>query len=287
MHSKGIIHRDLKPDNVLLDPEYHTKITDFGTGKIIGKDERARSDSFCGTEAYVSPELLDENDPFASKSSDLWALGIIVYQLLTGKVPFKGETAYKTFESIKKGEFQFPVDYEISSNAKDFIKQLLTLKPEDRLGAISYESLKKHPFFNGIDFTKLHELESPLKLLLHGNEKGNNNNNNSNNNSNGDVNSDDKRSNADDNSKNIKEEENSKHINGDDNSKNNEEDNSKNTNEDDNSKNNQKIEEKSNSNDSSHENNSVEKSSNCEDNSNNSSNENNNLVTESSPPSEN
>lgn len=68
MHSKGIIHRDLKPDNVLLSPNYHSKLTDFGTSKIIGNTEtRQRSDSFVGTEEYVSPELLDDSEPYTTK----------------------------------------------------------------------------------------------------------------------------------------------------------------------------------------------------------------------------
>lgn len=60
LHSRGIIHRDLKPENVLLDEKMHLKLTDFGTAKIIGNEERARANSFVGTAEYVSPELLNE-----------------------------------------------------------------------------------------------------------------------------------------------------------------------------------------------------------------------------------
>eukprot|EP01114_Cavostelium_apophysatum_P008622 TRINITY_DN2123_c0_g1_i1.p1 TRINITY_DN2123_c0_g1~~TRINITY_DN2123_c0_g1_i1.p1 ORF type:complete len:677 (+),score=141.54 TRINITY_DN2123_c0_g1_i1:144-2174(+) len=165
MHSKGIVHRDLKPDNVLLDPQYHAKLTDFGTSKIIGSEQRARSESFCGTEAYVSPELLHDEDPFASKASDLWALGVIIYQMLVGKLPFKGETQFQTFEKIKKREFSFPSEDPLSDAAKDLINQLLTIDPEERIGQ-NYQSLKQHPFFAGLDFDTLPQQTPPLRDLI-------------------------------------------------------------------------------------------------------------------------
>eukprot|EP01117_Protostelium_nocturnum_P008514 TRINITY_DN3051_c0_g1_i1.p1 TRINITY_DN3051_c0_g1~~TRINITY_DN3051_c0_g1_i1.p1 ORF type:complete len:729 (-),score=252.42 TRINITY_DN3051_c0_g1_i1:20-2137(-) len=161
MHSKGVVHRDLKPDNILIGVDFHAKLTDFGTSKELGKDERARSDSFCGTAEYVSPELLNDEDPYCVRSSDLWALGCIIYQLICGKTPFKGETNYFTFELIKKGDLQFPEDFP--EDAKDLVSKLLVSDSSARLGAGEggYAALKAHRFFNGIDFEKLPEMVPP------------------------------------------------------------------------------------------------------------------------------
>jgi len=166
MHLKGIIHRDVKPDNVLLDKNFHAKLTDFGTSKcgFTGENQRARADSFCGTEEFVSPELLLLEDPYSAKSSDIWALGCVLYQLMSGKCPFKGETGYQTFELIKKREFQFPSHF--SPEARDLIDNLLVVDPEQRLGVGEggYAKLKAHSFFNGIDFATVHQ-QTPPKIV--------------------------------------------------------------------------------------------------------------------------
>lgn len=162
MHNRGVIHRDLKPENVLLDDQMHIKITDFGTAKLLPDprkardpmapydmtgsaqdDEATRARSFVGTAEYVSPELLTDKN--ACKASDLWAFGCIIYQLLTGRPPFKAVNEYLTFQKIVGLEYEFPPGFPPA--AKDLVERLLVLDPQRRL---SIEHIKNHEFFDGM-----------------------------------------------------------------------------------------------------------------------------------------
>jgi len=152
LHTNGIIHRDLKPENILLDEGMHVKVTDFGTAKVVGSERNARSNSFVGTAEYVSPELL--NDKVTYKSSDLWALGCIIYQMIAGRPPFRGISEFLVFQKVSTRDFTYPKGFP--ETAKDLINKLLVVDPEQRLGAHGYQELKAHPFFNGINWESLH-----------------------------------------------------------------------------------------------------------------------------------
>jgi 3-phosphoinositide dependent protein kinase-1 len=162
MHKRGVIHRDLKPENILLDSQMHTKITDFGTAKILRSPKRAeegsndmpsldstdipegeRASSFVGTAEYVSPELLTDKN--ACKASDLWAFGCIIFQLLAGRPPFKAANEYLTFQKIVQLDYEFPTGFP--SVARDLVERLLVLDPARRL---PMEHIKNHQFFDGI-----------------------------------------------------------------------------------------------------------------------------------------
>ena len=163
MHSRGVIHRDLKPENVLLDRDMHTKITDFGTAKILpdpaqtGADlapgsptdgaENDRANSFVGTAEYVSPELLQRSN--ACKASDLWAFGCIIYQLIAGRPPFKAANEYLTFQKILSLEYSFPDAFP--PVARDLVERLLVLNPANRLPV---EHIQNHQFFDGVQWGK-------------------------------------------------------------------------------------------------------------------------------------
>ncbi|XP_034414609.1 3-phosphoinositide-dependent protein kinase 1 [Cyclopterus lumpus] len=163
LHNKGIIHRDLKPENILLSEDMHIQITDFGTAKQLSSDSKqARANSFVGTAQYVSPELLTEKS--ACKSSDLWALGCITYQLVAGLPPFRAGNEYLIFQKIIKLEYEFPEKF--FPKAKDLVKQLLSLDPSKRIGCEEmggYDPLRQHPFFDTISWSDLH-LQTPPKL---------------------------------------------------------------------------------------------------------------------------
>ncbi|XP_074821014.1 3-phosphoinositide-dependent protein kinase 1 isoform X7 [Natator depressus] len=166
LHGKGIIHRDLKPENILLNEEMHIQITDFGTAKVLSADSRqARANSFVGTAQYVSPELLTEKS--ACKSSDLWALGCIIYQLVAGLPPFRAGNEYLIFQKIIKLEYDFPEKF--FPKAKDLVEKLLVLDATKRLGCEEmggYGPLKAHPFFESITWENLHH-QIPPKLTAY------------------------------------------------------------------------------------------------------------------------
>ncbi|XP_046660362.1 putative 3-phosphoinositide-dependent protein kinase 2 isoform X2 [Homalodisca vitripennis] len=166
----NVIHRDLKPENILLDENMHVLVTDFGCAKIVHRpqsgtdsdDESARSrrNSFVGTAQYISPELLTDKN--ASFSSDLWALGCIIYQMLTGQPPFQSRSEYLIFQKIQKLEYEFPDNFD--PTAEDLIRKLLVLNPTERLGASDeegYPSIRSHPFFTNTPWNSLASTPPP------------------------------------------------------------------------------------------------------------------------------
>ncbi|OMJ16696.1 3-phosphoinositide-dependent protein kinase 1 [Smittium culicis] len=163
MHNNGVVHRDLKPENILLGKDMNILITDFGTAKVLDdsdhKSSDLRSNSFVGTAEYVSPELLMNKS--SGKSSDIWALGCIAYQLLSGRPPFKGANEYQTFQKILHNEYEFPPHF--SNSAKNLIEKILVLEPKNRLGSghAGISEIKQHDFFEGIDWNALQHQPPP------------------------------------------------------------------------------------------------------------------------------
>lgn len=148
MQLKGVIHRDIKPENLLLTEDYHVKIADFGTVCLIADSQ---SNTFTGTPNYVSPEVLATSK--ASLTSDLWALGCIVYQMFVGRPPFQGESQYLVMQAIKERKLTFPPgERYFPAAAKDLVDKLLIMDPEKRMGANGFGEIKKHPFFANVNW---------------------------------------------------------------------------------------------------------------------------------------
>lgn len=124
--------------------------------------KRERRNSFVGTAQYVSPELL--TDKTASRASDLWALGCIIYQMVAGLPPFRSRSEYMIFQKILKLEYEIPDGF--CELAKSLVRQLLVVEVSQRLGAqdehgSGYPSIRAHAFFDGVDFETLHEQTPP------------------------------------------------------------------------------------------------------------------------------
>ena len=128
LHKKKIIHRDLKSGNVFLMKSGIVKLGDFGISKGL-KSSRDKAITMVGTPYYLSPEII-LNKPYDAKS-DIWALGVLLYELLTFKMPFNAQSLAKLSIKINKGEYAQPSS-TYSSEIRGLLKKCLTLKPEER-----------------------------------------------------------------------------------------------------------------------------------------------------------
>lgn len=161
MHKREIIFRDLKPDNVVIDSEGHCKLTDFGLSKE-GIDDNISANSFCGSLAYLAPEMLALQGH--GKSVDWYLLGVLMYEMLVGRTPYYSTNKEQLLDNIQNGDLFLPRD--LSNQAKSMILQLMDRDPCSRLGssARDAESVKEHPFFNGIDWKKVLNKEYPMPV---------------------------------------------------------------------------------------------------------------------------
>jgi serine/threonine protein kinase len=163
-----------QPENLLLTSDGHIKIADFGSVKptkdtpikVLPNSTNERACTFVGTAAYVPPEVLNSAPP--TFGNDLWALGCTLYQLLSGSSPFKDASEWLIFQRIIARDLKIPEYF--SDDARDLIDKLLDVDPSKRPGAgpDGYVSLKKHPFFRGIDWKNIRSTRAP-KLAMEAN----------------------------------------------------------------------------------------------------------------------
>ena len=141
MHTRvpPIIHRDIKPENILIDNDGKCKLADFGWSNFYyGKKDR---EFYCGTPEYLAPEMV--NKCGHDKSVDIWALGVLLFEMLAGRTPFNliGNDN-ELYNSIKKVDINWPDDFP--KLAKDLISKILCINPKDRL---SLDEIINHQWF--------------------------------------------------------------------------------------------------------------------------------------------
>lgn len=193
LHFHGHIYRDLKPENILLHQSGHIMLTDFdlskgsyppGNPSIVKSNspntppfidtksciKNLRTNSFVGTEEYIAPEVIKSCGH--TSAVDWWTLGILLYEMMYGNTPFKGDGRDETFHQILHKNIQFreqprPYKSHISSQAKDLIRKLLHKDEDKRLGSKSGAcEIKTHAFFKNINFALIRNCTPPIKPLI-------------------------------------------------------------------------------------------------------------------------
>ena len=129
LHAQGIVHRDIKPENVMVTEKDEIRLIDFGLSKVQVTEflnDRA------GTPYYVAPEVIERK---YGKQADIWSLGVILYQIVSGLIPFDADSPDALFKKIKNCEWSFvmPQFKDVSPECKDLITKLLMKDPEERI----------------------------------------------------------------------------------------------------------------------------------------------------------
>jgi len=152
IHKHNTVYRDLKPENIILDEEGHIKVCDFNLAKSgITKEKKATS--FCGSPMYLSPEMVSSDG--VDQRCDIYGIGLILYELVTGWPAFTAEDINQLYIDIKKNRINFQRP-EITGDIKDLLLKILVADPDKR---ITLEEMKKHPFFKDISFLKVYKKE--------------------------------------------------------------------------------------------------------------------------------
>ncbi|CAD7089213.1 unnamed protein product [Hermetia illucens] len=126
-HQKRIIHRDLKAENLLLDSELNIKIADFGFSNEFTPGSKL--DTFCGSPPYAAPELF-QGKKYDGPEVDVWSLGVILYTLVSGSLPFDGSTLRELRERVLRGKYRIP--FYMSTDCENLLRKFLVLNPAKR-----------------------------------------------------------------------------------------------------------------------------------------------------------
>jgi serine/threonine protein kinase len=140
-HQRYIVHRDLKPENLLLDKKHRIKIADFGMASMLPPGSMLETS--CGSPHYAAPEIIS-GEMYSGFESDVWSCGVILYALVTGKLPFDDDNLQRLLQKVRCGLYHLP-SY-LPPQLRSLIHCMLTVDPKRR---ITIDGIKAHPWFLG------------------------------------------------------------------------------------------------------------------------------------------
>ncbi|XP_070762052.1 MAP/microtubule affinity-regulating kinase 4 [Enoplosus armatus] len=157
-HQKNIVHRDLKAENLLLDADSNIKIADFGFSNEFSAGSKL--DTFCGSPPYAAPELF-QGKKYDGPEVDIWSLGVILYTLVSGSLPFDGQNLKELRERVLRGKYRVP--FYMSTDCEGILRRFLVLNPSKRC---SLEQIMKDKWINvGYDSEELKPHTEPVEDL--------------------------------------------------------------------------------------------------------------------------
>ena len=145
LHQQHITHRDLKPENILLINNYKTAIvSDLGLANRY--EQQVLLNTLCGSPHYAAPEMI-MGQPYAGEHVDIWSLGVLLYVMVIGRLPFNGSNQDELYTNIVNVCYSFPFDVKISAECKDMIEKMLVHDPQQRM---TLSEMTRHPFMKDV-----------------------------------------------------------------------------------------------------------------------------------------
>ncbi|GIQ87894.1 hypothetical protein KIPB_010030, partial [Kipferlia bialata] len=139
-HRRMVVHRDLKPENLLLDSRDRIKIGDFGLSNTLAEGDFLRTS--CGSPNYAAPEVIS-GEVYLGPAVDVWSLGVILYALLAGQLPFDDHSIPTLFRNIREARYHMP--RTVSAGAASLIRCMLLKDPGERA---TLQDVRQHPWFD-------------------------------------------------------------------------------------------------------------------------------------------